>query len=74
LSLLSFIEKTELTRQSPAREEGETFLGILLFGLGTGLLTMVLAPSSGGTGFIIAFIAGLLLAGGLDLIIHRTRF
>jgi len=50
------------------------FLGILLFGLGTGLLAMFLAPSSGGAGFIIGFIAGLLLAGGLDLIIHRTRF
>jgi hypothetical protein len=71
---ISLSEGSNLARQSPAREEGETFLGILLFGLGTGLLTLVLAPSSGGTGFIIAFIAGLLLAGGLFLIIHRTGF
>jgi len=63
-----------LTVKSPARQESEMFLGILLFGLGTGLLAMFLAPSSGGAGFIIGFIAGLLLAGGLDLIIHRTRF
>src|SRR2546425_351658 len=49
------------------------FPGILLFGLGTGLLAMFLAPSSGGAGFIIGFIAGLLLAGGLDLIIQKPR-
>jgi len=62
-----------LTRQSPAPPEGEEFLGILLFGVGMGLLVLILAPSSGGFGFLVAFVAGLLLAGGLDLIIQRKH-
>ncbi len=48
-------------------------MGILLFGVGMGLLMLILAPSSGGVGFLVAFVAGLLLAGGLDLIVHRTH-
>jgi len=48
-------------------------LGILLFGVGMGLLVLILAPSSGGFGFLVAFVAGLLLAGGLDLIIQRKH-
>ncbi len=38
-----------------------------------GLLALILEPALGGVGFLGAFVAGLLLAGGLDLIIHRTR-
>jgi hypothetical protein len=53
--------------------ESEELLGILLFGVGMGLLVMILAPSSGGFGFLVALAAGLLIAGGLDLIIHRNR-
>ena len=63
----------ELTQQSAVPSESEEFLGILLFGVGLGLLALILAPSSGGVGFLVAFVAGLLIAGGLDLIIHRTR-
>lgn len=48
-------------------------MGILLFGVGLGLLVLILVPSSGGFGFLGAFVAGLLLAAGLDLIIHRNR-
>ncbi len=53
--------------------ESEEFLGILLFGVGMGLLALILVPASGGFGFLGALVAGLLLASGLDLIIHRTR-
>ena len=48
-------------------------MGILLFGVGLALLVLILAPSAGGFGFLGALVAGLLLAGGLDLIIHRAR-
>jgi hypothetical protein len=48
-------------------------LGILLFGVGLALLALILAPSSGGIGFLVALVAGLLMAGGLDVIVHKTR-
>ncbi|HVH14327.1 MAG TPA: hypothetical protein VNA15_01240 [Candidatus Angelobacter sp.] len=48
-------------------------MGILLFGVGLALLALILTPSSGGVGFLVALVAGLLMAGGLDLIIHRNR-
>jgi hypothetical protein len=48
-------------------------MGILLFGVGMALLALILAPSSGGAGFLVTLVAGLLIAGGLDLIVHRTR-
>jgi hypothetical protein len=62
-----------LTQRPSVPSESEEFLGILLFGVGMGLLVMILAQSPGGFGFLIALVAGLLIAGGLDLIIHRTR-
>jgi hypothetical protein len=62
-----------LTQRSSIPSESEEFLGILLFGVGMGLLALILVPASGGVGFLGALVAGLLLAGGLDLIIHRTR-
>ncbi|OLD10463.1 MAG: hypothetical protein AUI93_07130 [Crenarchaeota archaeon 13_1_40CM_3_52_10] len=61
-----------MTQQTPSRKRTQTLLGILLFGLGMGLFSILLTPS-GGAGFLIGFIAGLSLAGGLDLIIHSTR-
>jgi hypothetical protein len=70
-SAFLFNEGSELAQKSPAREESETFAGILLFGLGAGLFATILSPLSGGFGFIIGFISGLLLGGGLELIIHR---
>jgi hypothetical protein len=63
----------DLTQRSAVPQEGEEFLGILLFGVGLAILTLFLAPSSGGVGFLVALVAGLLMAGGLDLIVHRTR-
>jgi hypothetical protein len=48
-------------------------LGILLFGVGLALLALIFAPASGGVGFLVTLVAGLLMAGGLDLIIHRTQ-
>jgi len=66
------LKESDLTQQPPARKDAETLLGMLLFGLGMGLFSILLTPS-GAAGFIIGFIAGLLLAGGLDLIIHSTR-
>jgi hypothetical protein len=62
-----------LTQRSSIPSESEEFLGILLFGVGMALLVLILAPSAGGVGFLVALVAGLLMAGGLDLVIHRTR-
>lgn len=62
-----------MTKRSSVPSESEEFLGILLFGVGMALLILILAPSSGGVGFLVALVAGLLMAGGLDLIIHRNR-
>jgi len=62
-----------LTQRSSVPSKSEEFLGILLFGVGLALLALTFAPASGGVGFLVTLVAGLLLAGGLDLIIHRTR-
>ncbi len=70
---IRFFVEEPLGQRSIVPSESEEFLGVLLFGVGMGLLMLILAPSSGGVGFIGAFVAGLLLAGGLDLIIHRNR-
>ncbi len=48
-------------------------MGILLFGVGMALLILILAPSSGGVGFLVALVAGLLMAGGLNIIVHKPR-
>jgi len=62
-----------LTQRSAVPSESEEFLGILLFGVGMALLALILAPASGGVGFLVALVAGLLMAGGLDVIVHKTR-
>ena len=62
-----------MTQRPNVAPESEEFLGVLLFGVGMALLVWILVPASGGVGFLGGLVAGLLLAGGLDLIIHRTR-
>ncbi len=48
-------------------------LGIFLFAIGMGIITFVFAPFSGLSGAFWGFLGGLLLAGGLELIIHKGK-
>ena len=64
-----------MSQKSPARQEAEAVLGILLFAIGIALFTLIFSSTyaSDLSRLFIGFFAGLFLGGGLDLIIHGAR-